>query len=307
MPMIYVSGARPWDALTFGTDRDAFIVMGSALVSCFQRSELMFLFAREMGHILAGHALWKTVIQFLVGEQSAGSGMMRNGVAGLLDPSRLIESAIELPLIAWARQAEVTADRAGLLVSSGLVEARKVLMIWSLKSPILYRQINIDAWLQQQESDSLDTNIRLAESVTSATTYLTRRLKLMQEYDASLLVRQFRQQVMSTIRLNTPPRLGSSPVPARPTSAQQGSVATANHKLRPQSPSAKEKTHPFACPSCRRPFWLPQPALAPSSASKLSDGIVVRCPHEDCRKVTRLRAKATMQRTDHIKTDLTVE
>lgn len=167
-----------------------------------------------MGHILAGHALWKTVIQFLVGEQSAGSGMMRNGVAGLLDPSRLIESAIELPLIAWARQAEVTADRAGLLVSSGLVEARKVLMIWSLKSPILYRQINIDAWLQQQESDSLDANIRLAESVTSATTYLTRRLKLMQEYDASLLVRQFRQQVMSTIRLNTPPRVGSSPVPA---------------------------------------------------------------------------------------------
>ncbi|MEZ6152095.1 MAG: M48 family metallopeptidase [Pirellulaceae bacterium] len=307
MPMIYVSGARPWDALTFGTDRDAFIVMGSALVSCFQRSELMFLFAREMGHILAGHALWKTVIQFLVGEQSAGSGMMRNGVAGLLDPSRLIESAIELPLIAWARQAEVTADRAGLLVSSGLVEARKVLMIWSLKSPILYRQINIDAWLQQQESDSLDANIRLAESVTSATTYLTRRLKLMQEYDASLLVRQFRQQVMSTIRLNTPPRVGSSPVPAAPTSTQQGPVATADRRPSPQSPSAKKKPHSFACPSCRRPFWLPQSALAPSSVSKLSDGIIVRCPHEDCRKATRLRAKATMQPTDQIKTDLTVE
>ena len=75
MPSVYVSGARPWDAMTFGSNDDAFVVMGSALVSCFQKSDLMFLFAREMGHILAGHALWKTVIQFCLGEQRGASSI----------------------------------------------------------------------------------------------------------------------------------------------------------------------------------------------------------------------------------------
>ncbi len=311
MPMIYVSGARPWDALTFGSDRDAFIVMGSALVSCFQRSELMFLFAREMGHILAGHALWKTVIQFLVGEQTAGRGMMRNGVAGLLDPSRLLESAIELPLIAWARQAEITADRAGLLVSSGLVEARKVLMIWSLKSPILYRQINIDAWLEQQENDSVDNSIRLAESVSSATTYLTRRLKLMQDYDASLVVRQFRQHVMSTIRLNAQSPTGLSPAQAsqsspKPTSQPLQPAAASNQQ--PLQPSDLKTRQPqFVCPSCRQAIWLPQPSRPPNLESELTDAIAVRCPHQGCRKISRLRAKSTVRPAASLKSNLTME
>lgn len=203
MPGVYVSGERPWNMMTFGSDDDAFIVVGSALVSCFQKSDLMFLFAREIGHILAGHALWKTVIQILVGEQNAGASMMRHGVAGMLDPSKLIEGAIELPLLGWARQAEITADRAGLLASAGLEQARRVLMMWSLKSPVLFRQINLAAWLQQQEVDTQADNIRLAEMVTSSTPYLTRRLRLLQDYDTSHAVSDFRKNVMKRMQRNT--------------------------------------------------------------------------------------------------------
>jgi hypothetical protein len=290
MPVVYVSGARPWDALTFGTDQDAFIVMGSALVSCFQRSELMFLFAREMGHILAGHALWKTVIQFMVGEQSASSGMMRNGVAGLLDPSKLIEGAIELPLIAWARQAEITADRAGLLVSSGLTEARKVLMIWALKSPVLYRQINIQAWIEQQEADSEDSNIRLAESVSSSTNYLTRRLKLMQEYDGSTLVQQFRQYCMATFRNQVIPKV---------TTEQNEPLATPPVQPESSPPESPKKNlgsnRAFSCPKCKRKVYLPQSNLENKSPSNDTDpSIVIRCPHADCDSVSRVRMKNTV-------------
>jgi Zn-dependent protease with chaperone function len=297
MPIIYVSGACPWDAFTFGCDQDAFIVVGSALVSCFQRNELMFIFAREMGHILAGHALWKTVIQFLVGAQSTNSGMMRNGIAGLLDPSRLIEGAIELPLIAWARQAEITADRAGLLVSSGLTEARKVLMIWSLKSPILYRQINIEAWLEQQEHDSLDANIRLAETVSSSTNYLTRRLKLMQEYDASMLVKQFRQQVMASVRPSPPlpPKLVAAAVQSAAT--RHGNlpppVSTTTHVPSPSTPE-RAKSRKLTCPACKRPMWISPPATATPIDSSAGDAIIVRCPQADCKKLTKLRAKASL-------------
>ncbi len=293
MPSIYVSGMRPWDALTFGTDHDAFIVIGSALVSCFPRNELLFVFAREMGHILAGHALWKTVIQFLVGEQAASSGMMRNGIAGLLDPSRLLEGAIELPLIAWARQAEITADRAGLLVSRGLTEARKVLMIWSLKSPILYRQINIDAWLEQQEVDSLDSNIRLAESVSSSTNYLTRRLKLLQEYEGSAIVRQFRQQVMATIRLQSGKKSEPQSTPAiGSTKSIASAPSESNADERAKNPAGRRSLQ-LNCPGCKRPIWLPSPAQKNMTDQRMNESIVIRCPHLDCRKATRMRKKST--------------
>ena len=217
MPTIYVSGTRPWDALTFGSDTNAFIVMGSALVSCFQKSDLMFLFAREMGHVLAGHALWKTVIQFCVGQQNTGSTMMRNGVAGLLDPFRLVGGAIEMPLIAWARQAEITADRAGMLVAGGLEQARRVMIMWSLKSPMLYQKINIAAWLEQQAADTQNQNVRLAETITSSTPYLTRRIRLLEEYDRSPVVKQFRQHILQSIRTSKHSRRPENSTPPLPT------------------------------------------------------------------------------------------
>ncbi len=305
MPTIYVSGTRPWDALTFGSDQGAFIVVGSALLSCFQKSELVFLFAREMGHILAGHALWKTVIQFLVGEQKAGSGMMRNGLAGLLDPTRLIEGAIELPLIAWARQAEITADRAGLLASSGLIEARKVLMIWSLKSPILYRQINLDAWLDQQEQDCADGNIRLAEAVSSSTNYLTRRLKLLQQYDASLLVSQFRQQIMASSR----PRkaaIGAAKQNAAVKTEQSAAKpeVSPGQLLSPPLPRRRQALR-FECPKCSRlvvirsshsgmrspeSTLVARDNLANGAPLERTDFLVVRCPHDSCRHTFKLKS-----------------
>ena len=278
MPNIYVSGARPWDALTFGSDDDAFIVIGSALVSCFQKSDLMFIFAREMGHILAGHALWKTVIQFLVGEQRTGSGMMKNGIAGLMDPARLIEGAIELPLINWARQAEITADRAGLLASSGIEQARRVLMVWSLKSPVLLRQINIEAWLEQQSQDTEDENIRLAEVVSSATPYLTRRVKLLQDYNQSLVVQQFRQQVMGSLRSKSTAKSTTSDATTTksPPAASNDAPGTLE--------TNETQTVRFRCPHCQKPNAVPVP-----NANQKSE-IAVKCANDQCNRIMLLKA-----------------
>ena len=270
MPSVYVSGTRPWDAMTFGTSDDSFIVIGSALVSCFEKSDLMFIFAREMGHILAGHALWKTVIQFCLGEQRGSSAMMRNGVAGLLDPFKLIESAVELPLVAWARQAEITADRAGLLASGGLQQARRTLMIWSLRSPMLFRQINIQAWLEQQEEDTSNNNVRLAEAVTASTPYLTRRLKLLQEYEAAPEVHQFRHKIMNAYKVQKEEaRQAETSLDSRPSQTEP-------------SKTARSKTIQFNCPECEKQIFLPTKGLAGKSA------IAVKCPNLECQKVSRL-------------------
>ena len=289
MPNIYLSGERPWSALTFGSERDAFVVMGSALVSSFQKSELIFLFAREMGHILAGHALWKTVIHLLVGEPGVGAGMMRQGVAGLLDPTRLIEGAIELPLLGWARQAEITADRAGLLVAGSWEQAQKVLMMWALKSPVLQRQINLTAWLEQQEQDTHDQGIRLAELVTSATPYLTRRLKLMREYEASLLVGQFRQAVLAGLQSASVSQAESSPSrpAARPIGAAKTVPSLVNSSPGPGGRAANSIR--VLCSACQRSLRVALPA-SPSGPSASTAQWGLRCPHVDCRQPLRIQA-----------------
>ena len=280
MPGVYVSGARPWDAMTFGSNDDSFIVIGSALVSCFEKSDLMFLFAREMGHILAGHALWKTVIQFCVGEQRGSTAMMRNGVAGLLDPFKLLESAVELPLVAWARQAEITADRAGLLASGGLHQARRTLMMWSLRSPMLYRQINIQAWLEQQEEDTGNNNVRLAEAVTSSTPYLTRRLKLMQEYESTAAVYQFRRKIMSAYKAQKAEAVKATAALEKKTTEQESG--------NPQNSKAIN----FVCPKCESKIFLSKDNLAGKTA------VAVKCPNSECQNVSRLSISGSKKQTD---------
>src|SRR4029079_19632008 len=161
-----VSGEYMWDCRTYGSDKDSFIVMGSALATNFRGPELLFLFAREIGHCRTGHALWKTVIKFLMGEQGPRKGLMAGGIFSALSPTALLEGTLEMPLLAWARQAEITADRAGMLVMGEEEIARRVLLTWSLKSPVLYRLVNVEAWLEQQ-AGSDDDITKLSELMTS--------------------------------------------------------------------------------------------------------------------------------------------
>jgi Zn-dependent protease with chaperone function len=262
LPDIYVSGERPWDALTFGSDQNAFIVLGSALTSSFQGDDLLFILAREMGHCRAGHALWKTVIRFLVGEQRPQQGMMKDGVLGMLDPSKWIEGAIEMPLLGWARQAEITADRAGLLAVGNEDIARRVLLTWSLKSPILYRQINVVAWLEQQADEGNDETMRLSEMMSSSTPYITRRLKLTSEFARSHELKHLHSMMQ--------PCVTSAPIPAPAA-----------------PPAANDNALRIACPSCKTGMRIPRQVLAGK------DSLSVRCPNQQCGKATLLKLKKT--------------
>ena len=264
MPDVYVSGERSWDAMTFGSDQNAFIVLGSALVTSFQGDDLLFLLAREMGHCRTGHALWKTVIRFLIGEQRPKQGMMAGGVLSMLDPGKLIEGALEMPLLAWARQAEITADRAGLLAVGNEEIARRVLLTWSLKSPILSRYINTEAWLEQQEDDSINEITRLSEMTSSSTPYITRRLKLLSQFAQSHELNHWHSIIHNLL----PP----APLPeANPTPAAK--PAEANDTLR------------IPCPHCKTGMRIPRTILVGK------ESLSVRCPNAECGKVSVLKLK----------------
>ncbi len=258
MPDVYLSGERPWDMLTFGTDKDSFIVVGSALAGNFQGVDMFFLLARELGHCKAGHALWKTVIRFFLGEQGPQKGVMAGGIFNaILSPTALIGGAIELPLLAWARQAEITADRAGLLAVGKEEIARRVLMAWSLKSSLIYRQLNMDAWIEQQSVDDGDV-LRLSELTTTSTPYLGPRLKLLTQYAQSPELQGYLKTIGETIRRSAPPK------PAAP----------ADNDLR------------LKCSSCSAPMRVPMSVLA--GKTKLS----IKCPSASCGKMTSITKNA---------------
>ncbi len=272
MPDVYLSGDRAWDCLTFGTDKDSFIVIGSALAGNFQGPDLLFLLAREMGHCRAGHALWKTVIRFLLGEQGPGKGMMAGGVFNaILNPTALITGAFEVPLLAWARQAEITADRAGLLTVGDEEVARRVLLSWTLKSSFIYRQINIEAWLEQQADDD-EGYSRLSELTTSSTPYITPRLKLLTEFAKSPELKYWRKQISDSIK---------QAAAASASSAPKGLPAPASRK-----PAAPPDVVKLKCATCQTPMRVPLTVLAGKKE------LAVKCPNTKCGKITRLKMKA---------------
>lgn len=263
MPDVYLSGENPWDCLTFGSDNDSFIVVGSALAGNFQGVDMLFLLAREMGHCKAGHALWKTVIRFFLGEQGPAKGFMAGGIFNaILSPTALIGGALEVPLLAWARQAEITADRAGLLTVGSEDVARRVLMSWSLKSSFIYKQINIESWIEQQDAGNNDFQ-RLSELTTTSTPYLGPRLKLLSDYSRSPELRSSLNYIHSTIRSAAPPP--------------------------PPKTDPKPEVIKLKCASCSTPMRIPISVLAGKN------DLPVKCPNKSCGSVTRLKKNVKKQ------------
>jgi Zn-dependent protease with chaperone function len=265
MPDIYISGEYFWDSLTFGTDKDSFIILGTMLAMNFRGDDLLFLLAREMGHCRAGHALWKTVLRFFMGEQGRRKGLMAGGIFAALSPSALIGGAIEMPLLGWARQAEITADRAGLLAVGSEEIARRVLMSWTLKSPVLYRQINVEAWLEQQAAEGDDEMSRFTELTMSSTPYIARRLKLMSQFAQSEDLKRWHSLIKNFEAKAVP--AGKSKKSPPPQGGAKGDIRV-------------------KCTSCATPLRVPAKVLEGKQQ------ISIRCPNPQCGKLTQLKKQA---------------
>lgn len=265
MPDIYVSGELMWDCRTYGSDKDSFIIMGSILATNFRGPELLFLFAREMGHCRTGHALWKTVIKFLVGEQTQRRGLMSAGlfaeIGKFLSPTALIEGTLEIPLMAWARQAEITADRAGMLAVGNEEIVRKVLLSWSLRSPLLYHQINIESWLDQQAAED-DDMTKLSELMTSSTPYITRRLKLIAKFAQSPELNRWQAIIKQYVE-----------------------KAKANSQANDKKQLSNNDIIRMKCSTCGTPMRIPAKVL------EGKEQMAIRCPDAKCGKVTYLKKK----------------
>ncbi|RMF24331.1 MAG: M48 family peptidase [Deltaproteobacteria bacterium] len=265
LPEIYVSGQNLWDTMTFGSETDAFVSLGSVLAN-LRGKDLLFVVAREMGHVRAGHALWRTVTELVRGRRDAGS-ILGGGVMEFLNPAKLIQSSVQAPLMAWKRNSELTADRAGLLVVGDMEVAERVLMQWALKSFPLYRRISQSAW-RRQEDESDDATMRVSEWMMTANPYIARRLKLLRAFAASADFAAWREVVAYWTR-----DLPDFELPA--TSTEPGA----------QQPRRAGDMVRIICVVCKQPMRVPRAALQGRSVVK------IRCANPQCRKVMAVKAR----------------
>ena len=117
VPELYVSQTPVFNAGAYGVD-DPFIVVHTAALELLNEDETRVLIAHEMGHVVSGHALYRTIAEILLNVSLAALPFLA-GIALL---------PIRLAILEWSRKSELSADRAGLLGSQDVMSSQQLFM-----------------------------------------------------------------------------------------------------------------------------------------------------------------------------------
>jgi Zn-dependent protease with chaperone function len=105
-PELFVSQTPFVNAGAFGMDKP-FIVLNSGALRLLDDDELRALLGHELGHIMSGHALYRTILILILNVSFASLPFLA-GIALL---------PIRIALLEWYRKSELSSDRAGLVAS----------------------------------------------------------------------------------------------------------------------------------------------------------------------------------------------
>lgn len=152
-PELYVSNNPFTNAFAGGVERP-YIVVRSSMIDALNDEELYHLIGHELGHIKAGHILYFSIgmllapLLELIGRRTLGLG----------DAASL---GLAMAFAEWSRQAEISADRAGLLVAQSLDTSLDANMKLCAGGTRLAHEMSRDAFMEQartyQNTDTLDT------------------------------------------------------------------------------------------------------------------------------------------------------
>jgi Zn-dependent protease with chaperone function len=161
VPELYVSQTPFFNAGAYGIDAP-FIVVHSAAIEMLDDDELRVLLSHELGHVLSGHALYRTIAAVLA-VVSLGALPILAGIAVL---------PIRLAFLEWSRKSELSADRAGLLGSQDILAAQRVdmKMAGGGRGDRFGEQLNVEAFMQQAHeyaasSEGLDVIYKLLSTL----------------------------------------------------------------------------------------------------------------------------------------------
>jgi Zn-dependent protease with chaperone function len=143
VPELYVIQEPTPNAMAIGVDHP-FIVINTGLIELLDDEELRYVVAHEVGHILSGHAVYRTLALILasLGSRLAWLPLGNIGIAAIL-----------MGLQEWQRKSELSADRAGLLGSQDPEAVKRALM--KMAGGAKLTEMNTEAFLAQaQEYES---------------------------------------------------------------------------------------------------------------------------------------------------------
>jgi len=112
LPDLFVQQSPIPNAFTGGVKRPV-IVLYSALLERLTDEEVLAVVSHEVGHIHAEHVLYITAARLI--ELAANAAIVAAPLAALI--KQMLSLTMRYALLAWARRAELSCDRAALLVT----------------------------------------------------------------------------------------------------------------------------------------------------------------------------------------------
>ena len=116
-PELYVTQSPTVNAYGIGFERPFIVITSGALELLDGDDERRFLLAHELGHIMSGHMLYRTVALVI----------LTIGTMALF-PVGLALLPFQLALLEWHRKSELSTDRAGLLAVQDAIVAQRSFM-----------------------------------------------------------------------------------------------------------------------------------------------------------------------------------
>jgi Zn-dependent protease with chaperone function len=107
LPELFIMDRVQHNAFTFGTEERAYVVVGSNLLGSLTSDEMKAVLGHELGHVRSGHMKYHTLAEILTGAIGTSASFLGLG---------LVSIPLQMGLLSWNRESEVTADRAALLV-----------------------------------------------------------------------------------------------------------------------------------------------------------------------------------------------
>ncbi len=175
-PDVFVAQSPFFNAGVYGVDQP-FIVLNSSMAQRLDERELECVLAHEMGHVMSGHAVYKTLLWMLL-----------NVSANLVPGASLVILPIVAALREWDRKSELTADRAGLLATQ--VEEPNYTLLMKMAGGDDLSQLNINEFFAQarEYEDSkglLDGIHKLFNTVWESHPFPVIRLQELRSWAAS--------------------------------------------------------------------------------------------------------------------------
>jgi Zn-dependent protease with chaperone function len=137
VPELYIWQNPEVNAMALGTDKP-FIVITTGLVDLMDEEELRFVIGHELGHVLSGHAVYRTMLFALI-------ALVQR--LALIPIAWIGLKAVVWGLEEWYRKSELSCDRAGLLACQDVAAGRRALM--KLAGGSRLAELSADAFHEQ--------------------------------------------------------------------------------------------------------------------------------------------------------------